>query len=232
MKALDALLVRLDALSVKERLLVIAAAALVLVLAWQRLLIDPLAVRQRGQRAEIVQQEQAIAALERQAAAIRARAEVDLDAPVRARRRELRERITAVDERIAELAANLVAPAEMATVLERVLRGSADLELLEVRGLGASPLLPPPAPAAGGAGGAQVQARGQDEAAPVRAFKHGVRLSFRGGYLETLAYLRALETLPWRFLWEGFELQVQDYPAATASIVVYTLSLDRRWLGV
>ena len=47
-----------------------------------------------------------------------------------------------------------------------------------------------------------------------------------------LAYLRALEALPWRFYWKTFDLSTTQYPTNRVRIELSTLSMDRAWLGV
>ena len=63
-------------------------------------------------------------------------------------------------------------------------------------------------------------------------YKHGLTITFSGSYLNTLNYLKALESLPWHFVWESITYQVKDYPTAETTIRVYTLSFKESWLGV
>ena len=63
-------------------------------------------------------------------------------------------------------------------------------------------------------------------------YKHGLAITFSGSYLDTLNYLKALESLPWHFIWESIDYQVKDYPTAETTIKAYTLSFKESWLGV
>lgn len=63
-------------------------------------------------------------------------------------------------------------------------------------------------------------------------YKHGLEITFSGSYLDTLNYLKALEALPWHFIWESVDFQVKDYPIAETTIKTYTLSFKENWLGV
>jgi MSHA biogenesis protein MshJ len=63
-------------------------------------------------------------------------------------------------------------------------------------------------------------------------YKHGLAITFAGSYLDTLNYLKALESLPWHFIWESIDFQVKNYPIAETTIKVYTLSFKEIWLGV
>ena len=63
-------------------------------------------------------------------------------------------------------------------------------------------------------------------------YRHGLQLELEGSYLATLAYLKALQALPWEFYWDEVRLQVDKYPTAKITIVVHTLSLTEGWIGV
>ena len=64
------------------------------------------------------------------------------------------------------------------------------------------------------------------------AYRHGLRIEFVGDYLTTLSYLKSLEELQWGFFWDNFQLSVSEYPDANAAIEIFTLSLNREWIGV
>jgi MSHA biogenesis protein MshJ len=55
---------------------------------------------------------------------------------------------------------------------------------------------------------------------------------FRSGYFDLLDYLDALERLPQRLFWDGFELRVTQYPQSVLTLTVYTLSPEKSWLTV
>ncbi len=63
-------------------------------------------------------------------------------------------------------------------------------------------------------------------------YKHGLAITFSGTYLDTLNYLKALEALPWHFIWESIDYRVKDYPTAETTITAYTLSFKENWLGI
>src|SRR5450759_1740870 len=63
-------------------------------------------------------------------------------------------------------------------------------------------------------------------------FKHGVRITVRGGYLDLMRYVTALEKMPAQMFWGEASLSVEKYPDAVFTLTVYTLSLDKTWLAV
>ncbi|MDP6415432.1 MAG: MSHA biogenesis protein MshJ, partial [Gammaproteobacteria bacterium] len=62
-------------------------------------------------------------------------------------------------------------------------------------------------------------------------YKHGFEIEFEGTYFACLEYLRAVESLPWRFYWQVLELTVDEYPSNRIRLEVSTLSLDEEWIG-
>jgi MSHA biogenesis protein MshJ len=210
---------RIDALETKERVLVGSAALLVVVLGWYQFLYEPmLKERQRLQNQNLGWQAQ-VSETTLQMAQVLEAAQRDPDAPLRERLAATNAQIAEHESEIRELAGQLITPQQMALILRSVLEQVAGLEFVGLEGLGAEPLLPPDSIAANGD-------------TPLNAFRHGFRITFRGSYLDALAYLRALEGLPWRFFWDGLDIAVEQHPQARTEVVVYTLSLERSWIGV
>jgi MSHA biogenesis protein MshJ len=211
---------KLDALEVKERVLLLTAVALLLAMAWYSLGLEPLQLREQLLLSQRARQEARLAEIEAESVRIVAASRVDPDESVRAQLASAEQATADYAGEIRERAGELIAPEQMAAILKSVLEQTRGLEFVSLEGLGAEPLLPATA----------------DGTAPdgveARAFRHGFRVRFDAGYLDTLAYLRALESLPWRFFWDAVELEVTAHPKARAAIVVYTLSLDARWIGV
>jgi MSHA biogenesis protein MshJ len=63
-------------------------------------------------------------------------------------------------------------------------------------------------------------------------FLHPVEIVVDGDYMSVVAYLRALEALPWRIHWQQLELKATDYPSNRVHIVIGALSLSRYWISV
>jgi MSHA biogenesis protein MshJ len=63
-------------------------------------------------------------------------------------------------------------------------------------------------------------------------FLHPVELVIDGDYASVVAYLRALESLPWRLHWERLELKTGDYPVSRVRIVIGALSLSKEWISL
>lgn len=70
------------------------------------------------------------------------------------------------------------------------------------------------------------------ESANAIVFKHGIQLKIQGDYFSFEKYLTQLEHLPVRLTWGNVSLTVDDYPKATLTLDLFTLSLDSTWLSI
>jgi MSHA biogenesis protein MshJ len=205
-----------DERSLRERALLLAVCLGVLYAAGALLLIQPVRERRASLREEGHQVRAQIQAISRQEEEIRRAHAADPDRELRSRAASLSQQVAVLDERIREHTAALVPPREMARVLEEVLRREGTLQLVRLEHLGAEPVLD--------------QAE-KDGTSATGIFRHRFELELRGGYLATLAYLRALEELPWEFFWEAVEYHVEEYPVGTATIRAFTLGAEEGWVG-
>jgi MSHA biogenesis protein MshJ len=212
---------RFDQLSLRERVIVLIAALLLITLIWDSTFMAPLDKERKNRmqqidalRAEVSGLDQSIEALVGQGAA-------DPKQSSHATADTLRAEIQEIDRRLAGVTSGLIAPKEMAQVLEQVLARASRLTLLGLR------TLPPQGVVAPGSDPA-----GQPGQAAAQIFKHGVELELTGSYLDTLYFLQALEALPWRFFWDRLEFTVEEHPRGRVKLRVYTLGLEEGWIGV
>ena len=121
------------------------------------------------------------------------------------------------------LLARFVPPEAVPELLEDVLARHRGLKLVRLTSQPAEPVT------------LTVAVENEDEAqsAPsVEIYRHPVRIEFEGGYMDVLAYLKALEEVEWQFAWRRFEYGVEEHPRAAITIELETLSREKEWLGV
>ncbi len=227
---------RIDALTPRERATGFVVALALVVYGWHALLYAPLDARRSAleTRTETLRGE--LAALQSQTDALARARSADPDASARARLATLRGEAGAIRIALAGVLEHLVPPRDMAKVLEAVLTRETGLRLVSLRSLGADAVASTALPAS------EDEARDDatreepppalGEDAPLTLFRHGLEVRFTGGYLDALAYLRALEALSWRFMWDSVALAVTEHPHAEVTITVYSMSLDEQWIGV
>lgn len=221
-RALRDLADRFERLSLRERVLVAAAAAALLLLAWDAALMAPLDREHRRRQAQVEGLRAEVDGLRRSVAALEAQGSVDRDREKRERVAALQDEIAALDRQLAGATLGLIAPREMARVLQQVLARTSKLKLRALRTLPPEPVI---APAAAGTATAT-------PAAAAQIYRHGVEIEVDGTYLEALALLESLEALPWRFLWDRIEYRVETHPRGRLKLVIHTLGLQPGWVGV
>jgi len=141
----------------------------------------------------------------------------------------LRAQLKSTDPALADVARALVSPKEMASLVEQALRQNRALEVVSIENLPASPLTESSAvPAEATASGAPAP----EPVAEGGFYKHGMAIEVRGRYADIVSYLRALENLPWKVFWGQVTLVAEEYPKSRVRLVVYTLSLDPKWIGI
>lgn len=201
-----------DSRPVRERVLILLTACVLLLFAGWELLVTPqLNAQQRlqDQRGQLQAQQ-----LQWQAQQQALTLQLAQD-PTEALRQRLARREGRVVELQAELAASparLVSPRDMVVLLRTLLEEQQGLQLeaLELR--------PPQALS--------------DESARGELYAHEVELVVLGSYLDVLAYLQRIERLEPRLGWSGFDYRVEAYPQGQARVRVRTLSLEPTGLGV
>ena len=141
---------------------------------------------------------------------------------------QLKAVIVEQQEELDALLDRFIAPEQVPDLLEDVLDGFEDLQLIRLASRPSEPVV---------LQAASRVADPDDEAATksspqVTIYRHPVEIEFVGGYLDVLAYLSALEAAQWQFSWRRFDYVVQEYPSAQVRIEVETLSREKEWLGV
>jgi MSHA biogenesis protein MshJ len=207
---------RIDAATLRERLMIFLAATVVLVFLANATLLEPLRARQSRIAAETKQIAQDMQAVQARLPGMVQSAARDPDAPNRARLAELREQLAQISARVAKEQRRFTPPERMRDVLQDMLRRNKGLALVDLKTL---PVAAVGVPQAGGAtmGG---------------AYRHGIEFTVSGTYAELYEYLRTLERLPTQIYWARADLAVGEHPMLTLRITAYTVSFDPSWLIV
>jgi MSHA biogenesis protein MshJ len=249
MKArLQALANRINARTLRERIMLFAAAAGVIVFLLFALYLNPLLARQAALRAQISQQSDNISGIDGEISGKLQAFELDPNAAAVARLAALEAETAQLSASLRAMQKGLVAPERITPLLESILKANGRLQLVSMKTLppspfsdGAFPLKPRTvapaapematlAPAAASVIPASPPAAQAPAAPPELLYRHGVELTVRGNYLDMVNYLDALEAMPTQLFWARAALEVEEYPNARLSLTVYTLSLDKKWM--
>lgn len=222
---------KIDTLTVRERGMILLAVLAVIYFAWDMLFMRPLDVQQNRVTAQLETKRAELGGMNIQLREMIAARQIDPDAENRARLEQLRRDVAELNEEIRATTRQLIDPARMTEVLRSVIHQIGGLTLNQLEGLGVSPLLAAEA-------GPRRTARGTEPATVessnngdlTGAYRHGMRIRFRGDYLSTLAYLRKLESLEWDFFWDSIVFEIGEYPDGETTITIHTLSLAPDWI--
>jgi len=218
---------KIDGMSLRERAVIFLAAAFVVIASVNAVLLSPLLVKQTALSAQLVQKQEKMKELQAQLRAHSQARQDDQHSPLRIRLAQLKQRLQEQDGYLQSRSDRLVEPDKMAGLLEQVLNKNDKLQLVELKTLPASPLIEKPQTPAADLPIGQKQSDLQKQ-----VFKHGIQITVRGGYLDMLRYLAALEKMPVQMFWGEVSLSVEKYPDAVLTLTLYTLSLDKTWLTV
>lgn len=220
---------RLEAYSLRERVLLLLCVLAILVGAWQLLVEMP-----REQRREQIEQQRETVAndIENQRAQLEALASVEDGGSPSGELRALEERVAELDESLASLSQGLVSAEQLPEILQEVLVSTTELKLRRLRTLPVEELrlsAPADEPEANDAAGSDDSGTNPQATG---VYRHSVELEVAGDYFEVLSFLQRLESLPWRFYWDRLEYEVSGYPLGEIRLRVYTLSAEEGLLGV
>ena len=232
---------KVDALSLRERVMTFGASAALLVFLLYSLFLTPLFAKQKLLNQTMASEQQMIAGIDAEILLRISGNGVDPDAQERQALLRLRQETARLANMLRTAQGGLVPPDRIVFLLERLLRQHARLRLVSLKTL-------PSAPVGGAADGAH--AAGPASApAPVSAaaaatppapviksapllYRHGVEVVLRGSYIDMVNYMEALEGMPTHVFWGDARLEVEQYPSASLQLTLFTLSLDDKWIAL
>lgn len=208
---------KIDGMLLRERVMIFAAVAFVAVALTRTMLLNPILTKQKALSAQLTQQQEKMKTLQAQIQiALQARKD-DEKSPLRARLTQLKEKLQVQDDNLQGSSERMVEPSKIGKMLEQILDKNGKLQLVELETLPVD----------------LVAAQSKDYKNSQRqVFKHSVKITLRGGYLDLLQYLAEVEKAQVQLYWSDVSLRVDKYPDAVLVLTLYTLSLDKVWLKV
>jgi MSHA biogenesis protein MshJ len=204
---------RFQTLTSREKIIVTATVIVGFWGGWDTIFWSPLKQQQNLLQQELIDLDQQLSAQQQTAIKLEAGIAVDPNLAIKNKLTELNAQLTGLRNRMTQEGDKFVPPRLMAKALNDMLNQNQQLTLLKLDTLPATTLRPE-----------------KNQFFPV--YKHGLALTFSSDYANTLAYLKTLESLPWRINWDSIEYQVKNYPLAETTIRAYTLSFEESWLGI
>ncbi len=248
---------KIDALSLRERVMAFGAGVALLLFLVFFLLLDPMFAKQKKLVSQFRQQQNQIAGIDAEVAQAVLLHAQDPDGASRARLQALRAEVAQLSGALRAMQKGLVAPDKIVLLLEQLLRSNTKLRLVSLKTLPATGLadgrfsdpVPADEPEQINAG-TKLLLKAQPPAAPAPApaanaaappvppkqapllYRHGVEIELQGSYLDMVNYMEALEAMPTQLFWGKANLNADDYPNARLSLTLYTLSLAPKWIAL
>lgn len=207
---------RFDALSTRERGLIAFTLIFALGFAWWGLYAEPQMARVAQQTADNERLAADVARTRAVVADIRARIANGVHREKESELALLRQELAAVEERLKVETVELIDPEKMFRLMRQLVADQPRLKLIGLKRREVRPALPAV----------------EGEAAEPTIFRHVLEIEFAGRYLDILDYVRSLEALDWKLLWDEIEIESGKYPAVTLRLAISTLSTHKAWVGI
>ncbi len=205
---------RINSLSLRERALLMLAAFAVIFLAWDFSSMQALGQRQEAARSELENVRQRVQDLSQSLQQLASQRGRDPNRRLTAEREALEEEIDALETSLAERHGGIATPRESVSVLAGLLARRAGVDIVELENL-------PPGRLEGASG----------KSVP-GLFVHRVRIVIESDFNGIRNYLDRTAELPRGVFWESLRLTVEQWPTNRVELMLYSITLDDRWLGV
>lgn len=206
---------RYNELSSREKNLVLLTGIVLILFVGFTFVVEPQYIKNQQVKKQIATSQIELSSAQQQISLLQEALTEDPNAELQQRISSLEQRIGALDNAFATQMRELVQPQQMPMVIEQMLTEARQLQLLELTSI--KPI--------------NVFADSVENA-DLRLYQHGVKFVFAGQYQEVVAYLEAVETMPWKVYWHELDYQVGDYPNAQVTLEIFTLSTSSAFIGV
>ncbi len=246
---------KIDILSMRERAILFVLCSVGVLMIGFTFLIEPQLKLQKTLKTQQHTHQMQMGVLQEELAQLSGAMRGDPDAEIKARLNEAKARLLLMDSDLSNLQKNLVAPDKMDTLLQNILKRNKRLQLISLKSFPVVNLFDV-AKASDGAANASASASATEAATntvstanqglpsssgskiatlnsdELSIYKHEVELVLEGNYLDMLAYIKELEAMPEQVYWSRGSLNVLEYPKASLSLQIFTLSLEKKWLNL
>lgn len=244
---------KIDILSMRERAILFVLCSVGVLMIGFTFLIEPQLKLQKTLKTQQQTHQMQMGILQEELAQLSGAMRGDPDAEIKARLNEAKARLLLMDSDLSNLQKNLVAPDKMDTLLQNILKRNKRLQLISLKSFPVVNLFDVAKTSDSAANasasateaatntvstanqglpsssGSKIATLNSDE---LSIYKHEVELVLEGNYLDMLAYIKELEAMPEQVYWSRGSLNVLEYPKASLSLQIFTLSLEKKWLNL
>ena len=207
------LLTRFNSLTDREQLIFIATLLILIWSAWDNFFYQPLSAEKKQYTAELSEIENQQASYQQTATDIETQGKLDPNLVNKKKLSQVKSQLEALKSQLGLGEKEFVSAHKMAGLLTDMLKQNNGLTLVKLETLPVTTL-------------------SDDKQQQSWVYRHGLSLTLRGNFINTVNYLKSLQSLPWQFSWDSVNYQVIHYPVAETTLRLYTLSFEEDWLGL
>ncbi len=209
---------KFDAQTLRERLLIALSLLAVIAFLWWLYYAEPALQKIDTLQAENLRVGTEVDNTRVLIAQIRQRIRSGVHLEKEAQLARLIEDLSELENRLRVTTIELIDPENMFRLMNRLVYRDSPLKLLSLQRREVKPAIPTADPA--------------DSGEEPAIFRHVLEIEFAGQYLDILDYMRLMEKLDWKLLWDEIEINSDEYPRMTVKLVISTLSTRKEWVGV
>lgn len=214
------LLEKFNALSLRERIIIVLAALGCIWLLTYTFAVEPAMKKLERQQRQLNSRQQTVQQNLQLIEDYIAQQNESDDSLRMQQREHLQQAITQTDEQLGRYLGDLIPPERMLPVLHALLVQASDVTLEQIQSQ--------PPQRFGTSVTTNADTNNDPQAAPAvgqpTLYQHELQIQISGSYFKLKAFIERLEALPWKFNWQGLEYRVDKYPNAIMQIRIYTLS--------
>jgi MSHA biogenesis protein MshJ len=225
---------KIDALSLRDRVILFLIMSVMAVMLVNTIILDPQFAKQKQLSEKIKRDELQISNYRLENEQLNIAGKFDPDVQAKNRLLELKNLLNSAELDVTKLQKNLVKPEHMDRLLEGILKRSKGLQLVSMESLPVLNLMDKQESKDESKPESSASTSAVQVATPKEhgVYKHEVELVLEGKYLDMLAYMQTLESMPQQLYWSESEMQVLEYPKARLRLRLFTLSLEKSWLNL
>ncbi len=210
---INSLLTRFNSLTNREQLILLITLLIVVWSAWDNYFYQPISTEKKKYTTEFTDINDQLYAYQQTVTDIEILGKRDPNLANQTKLKQVKNHLKYLKSQLGIGKKEFVSAHKMTELLTAILKQKDGLKLIKLETLPVTTLSEP----------------GQQQS---WVYRHGLSITLSGNFVNTVSYLKSLESLPWRFSWDEIEYQVTQYPIAKTTLRLYTLSFEENWLGL
>ncbi|MCK5662608.1 MAG: hypothetical protein KAI17_03930 [Thiotrichaceae bacterium] len=207
---------KINALSLRERSIIILTVVILLGFVWWNTFALSMLEKTKKLNQQSKNLETEIIAINTTASAIQNRIANGALKEKQQRLAQLKQELKKINELLEAKTQSLIEPDEMFDLMQQLIFSESRLKLLSMKRK-------------------QVEAvfsKHMDENPQPVIYRHVMQMSFEGKFEDILKYIKKLELLKWKLIWDRINLKTSEYPIIIVNIEISTLSDTKYWVGL